>query len=173
MDGFDQDDSEDEGEERGEVDGCFLAAQRDALEALDLADGDFNARPPGVEDFRKEPRPVFDVRAVGDGGTDAAVAGGSAVGLRVVAFVGERGAGVEIRSDVQQDWEMRAVAGLAARQQESDRQALEVCFQMDFRGKAAARPPEGLILLPLLLPPLRRARERRSSRTFGRDARFR
>ena len=64
-----------------------------------------------------------------------------AIGVRFVAFVGERGA----RKDVVQcptERKLRTVAGLAACQQEGDGQPFEVRLQMDFRGKAAARPTE-------------------------------
>ena len=121
VDGFDRDDCEDEGEERSEVDSCFLASKGDALEALDLADGDFDTRSSGIEDFRKERRLLFDVGAIGDGRTHAASASGLAIGLRVVSFVGERGARIDVGSDIQQGRESGVVAGLAARQQERDR----------------------------------------------------
>jgi len=54
VDGFDQDQAAYEGEEGSEVFGGLLAAQGDAFEALDFADGLFDARASFVENAGKE-----------------------------------------------------------------------------------------------------------------------
>jgi hypothetical protein len=121
VDGFDEDDCKDECQERSKVDSSFLAPEGYPLEALDFADRDFDASSGGVEDFRKELWLIFDMGPVRDGRTHAAVARSLPIGLRVVSFVGERGARVDVWSDIQQSWELRTVGGFASGQQISDR----------------------------------------------------
>ncbi len=121
VDGFDEDDCKDECQERSKVDSSFLAPEGYPLEALDFADRDFDAPSGGVEDFRKELWLIFDMGPVRDGRTHAAVARSLPIGLRVVSFVGERGARVDVWSDIQQSWELRTVGGFASGQQISDR----------------------------------------------------
>jgi hypothetical protein len=81
VDGFDQDDAEYECEERRIVLRGLLATQADSLEALDLSDELFDARPRLVQDFRKELRPILRVLAPGDRRACAAFARGFAIGL--------------------------------------------------------------------------------------------
>jgi len=56
VDGFDQDEGTGQGEEGGEVSRRLLTAQRDALEAFDLANRLFDAGAAFVEHLRKEGR---------------------------------------------------------------------------------------------------------------------
>ena len=58
VDGFEDDESEWEGDERSEVPIGLLAAERDALEALELADQLLDAGAGPVERLREEGRPV-------------------------------------------------------------------------------------------------------------------
>src|SRR5436305_12451574 len=58
VDGFDQDEAEGDGDEGTEVLCCLLASKRDPLEALELADRLFDARPRLVERFREVNRTV-------------------------------------------------------------------------------------------------------------------
>jgi len=83
---------------------------------------------------------------------NAALARRRAIGLAIVAFIGERGARRHIRTDVEQDRKLWAVADLAACQDERNGEAVEIRLDVDFRRKAAARTSEGLILLPLFAP---------------------
>src|SRR6202162_4489823 len=152
VDGFDQDERAGEGNEGSEVLGGLLAAQVDAFEALELAVPLLDAGASGVEDFGKEGGLVFGVLAVGDDGADAATARRRSVGLGIVALVAKHGPGRDVRADVEQDREIAAVAGLAAGQMESQRQAVEIGFQVYFGGKSAARASEGLALLPPFAP---------------------
>jgi len=152
VDGFDQDERASEGNEGSEVLRGLLAAQGDAFEALELAVALLDAGASGVEDFGKEGGLVFGVLAVGDDGADAAAARRLPVGLGIVALVAENGARRDVRADVEQECEIAAVAGLAAGQMESQRQTVEIGFQVDFRRKSAARAAEGLALLPPFAP---------------------
>jgi len=72
VDGFDQDKGTGERDEGSEVLRRLLAAQGDALEALDLADALLGASAPLVEDLGKESRLRGSILAVRDGGADAA-----------------------------------------------------------------------------------------------------
>ncbi len=74
VDGFYQDKGADEANEGSEVLRGFLAAQGDAFEALDFADGLLDAGAPLVEDPGKEGGLCEGIRAVRNGGTDAAPA---------------------------------------------------------------------------------------------------
>ena len=75
------------------------------------------------------------VLAVRDGGADAATACRLAVGLGVVAFVAEHGPRRDVGADIEQDLEIAAVAGLAAGQMESQRQAVKIGLQVDLGRK--------------------------------------
>jgi len=59
VDGFDDDEAKSKGDERSVVLDRFLAAERDTLEALELADQLLDAGASPVERFRKERRPVL------------------------------------------------------------------------------------------------------------------
>ena len=59
MDGFDDDEAKSEGDERPVVLDRFLAAERHALEALELADELFDAGAGAIERLGEESRPVL------------------------------------------------------------------------------------------------------------------
>ena len=59
MDGFDDDEPKRECDEGSEVLVRFLAAERNALEALELADELFEAGAGAIERLREEGRPVL------------------------------------------------------------------------------------------------------------------
>lgn len=82
----------------------------------------------------------------------ATFAGNRPVGVAVIAFVGDDGAGCLVGSGVDQIGEERAVGRLAAGQFERNRQAVMVCFQVNFRAEPATRPPERLARLPPFAP---------------------
>ena len=132
MDGFDQDEHASDRDEGSEVLCGLLAAQGDPFEALDLADTLFDAGASLVEDAGKEIGFCGSVLAVRNGGADAAPARCLAVGLGVVTFVTEHRAWRDIGTDVEEDFEIAAVAGLAAGEMEGQRQAVEIGFQVDF-----------------------------------------
>ena len=105
-----------------------------------------------VEDFREESGSVGRRRAMRNDRTNAALAGAVAIGFGVVTFVGDGGAGRYVGSDVEQELEVAAVAGLAASQMEGERQAVEIDLEVDFGREAAARAAERLIVLPPFAP---------------------
>lgn len=67
MDGFDKDEGEGESDDCGEALLCLLAAQGDALEALELSEALFDPGTALVERLREEGRPVLGVRFERDG----------------------------------------------------------------------------------------------------------
>ena len=78
--------------------------------------------------------------------------GGLPVSRGVVAFVGQRGARHDIGADVEQDLELAAVTGLAAREVDGKRLAVVVALEVDLGREAAARAAERLVVLPPLAP---------------------
>ena len=152
VDRFDQDEGSGEGNERAEVCGGFFAAQGDAFEAFELADGLFDAGPSSVERPCEALWPVPGVLSVGNDRQGASFPGELAVSGAVIALVGNDDAGPDIGAEVHQGFEMRAVCRLAAGQVEGDRQAVEIRLQVDFRAETAPRAPERLTLLPPFAP---------------------
>src|SRR3954454_14342576 len=59
VDGFDDDEAQSECDEGSEVPVRFLATERNALEALELADEVFDAGAGSIERLREEGRPVL------------------------------------------------------------------------------------------------------------------
>src|SRR3954454_14201005 len=144
VDGFENDQAECECDERPEVPVGLLAAERDALETLELSHEllDAGARP--VERLREEGRPLLGRGLHGDDRADAPLAGRSPVGLGIIAFVAHRGAGRDIRPEVEQDLELAAVARLTRGQVEGERHAVEIDLDVDLGREAPARAAEGL-----------------------------
>ena len=105
-----------------------------------------------VERAREEVGLVLLIGLVRDHGRDAARSRRRAVGLAGVALVADDGAGLNVRPDIEQRFEMRRVGSLAAGQIESDDVARRVRLGVDFRGEAAARTSERLRVLPPLAP---------------------
>jgi hypothetical protein len=152
VDGFDEDEAECEGDEGGEVLVRLLAAEGDALEALELTDQLLDARPRPVERFREEGRPRLGRGFVRDHRADAPLARRGTVALGVITFVGHGGAGRDVRPEVEQDLKLAAVARLTRGQVEGERQAIEVDLEVDLGREAAARAAERLARLPPLAP---------------------
>src|SRR3954468_22334156 len=152
VDGFENDQAECECDERPEVPVGLLAAERDALEALELSHEllDAGARP--VERLREEGRPLLGRGLHGDNRADASLAGRGPVGLGIIAFVAHRGAGRDIRPEVEQDLELAAVARLTRGQVEGERQAVEIDLDVDLGREAPARAAEGLARGPPFSP---------------------
>ena len=154
----DADEEEDEDEAAGESDDGgeaafgLLAAQGDALEALELSEALLDAGAPPVKRLREEGWALLRVGFERDGGRDAARPGAGPDGLGVIAIVGERRARRDIGTQIQQQLEERTVAGFPAGQVEGDRQAVEVALEVDLGGEAAARTAEGLAVLPPFAP---------------------
>lgn len=92
-----------------------------------------DARASLIEDFREEPGLVFGVGSIRNGWTYASLPRSRAIGFGVVAFVSKRGARQDVRTKIEQGRELATVAGLAAGQDERDRQPVEICLEVDFR----------------------------------------
>ncbi len=105
-----------------------------------------------VENFRKERGLVDGGLPVWDRRANAPVARRLAIAFGVVAFVGERRARCDVRADIEERFEVSAITRLAARQMKGDGKPIEIGLEMDFRREAAARTPEGLIVLPPFAP---------------------
>lgn len=152
MDGFDEDKAARESDNGGEAAFGLLAPQGDALEALELSEALLNTGAAPVKRLGEEGRPLFRVGFEGNGRRDAAGSGDGPIGPRVITFVGERGTGRDVGTEIQQQFEERAVAGLAAGQVKGDRLAVEVALEVDLGGEAPARAAKGLSVLPPFAP---------------------
>lgn len=152
MDGFGEDNEEGECDEGAVVLRGLLAAQGDAFEALELADGLLDPGASPVEGFGKVPLRRLCGALLRDHGCDTAAAGEIAVGIAVVTLVADDGAWRHIRAEVEKDREMAGVAGLAAGEVEGEGRAVEVALQMDLGGEAAAGAAQRLAVLPPLAP---------------------
>src|ERR1700730_18339089 len=82
VDGFDQDEAADQGDEGAIVLGGLFAPQSDALEALDLAVGLLDARAAFVQDAWEEFRSC-EIGSVGDHRADAAITCGLPIGCGI------------------------------------------------------------------------------------------
>jgi hypothetical protein len=87
-----------------------------------------------------------------DNGTDAAHPRCLPVGFGVVALIGHCRAGPDVRSDIEQGFELAAIAGFAAGQVEIERVAFEIGLEVDFGREPAARPAKGFAILPPFAP---------------------
>ena len=138
MDGFDQDEATREGDK-----GCvtldgFLAAENDALEALQLADRLLDAGAALVERAWEEAGSIRRIVPMWDYWANSPLAGGGAVGLRIIAFVGQRRTRPDVGTDVQQCLELTAVARLATGQMEGDGQPGEILVENPPRERPSA-----------------------------------
>lgn len=89
------------------------------------------------------------------------------VGLAGISLVAHHRAWLDIGTERKQDGKVRRVGFLATGQVESNRMAVKVCFQMDFRREPAARAAERLVCCPLLRPLPKRGRGLWCCRTFA------
>jgi hypothetical protein len=131
VDGFDQDEAESKGYERGVVLIHFLAAKSNALEPLELSHGLLDASPSTVERLGKELWLLFSRRPIRNGRADAAGAGGLPVGLGVIALVAYRSPRCDIRPKVEERLKMRAVADLTTGQVKAERIAIPIGLEVD------------------------------------------
>lgn len=133
---------------------ALVFSQRNAmrLKRLSFPKGLLDARPGPVEGFWKEDGSLLGVGFAGNDRSDAADAGGGAIALAVVAFVGDGGAGPHVGPEIQQRFELWAVTGLSTSQDEGEGQAGKVGLEVDLRRETAPRAAERLILLPPFAP---------------------
>ena len=137
MDGFDQDKHKGQRDERGIVLLGFLAPHGHPLEALGLADQLLGAGPQLVKPLWEEPRLALDIGPVRNDRRYPSLTCGVAVCLGVIALVGDDPAWRHIRTDVEQDLELPAVAGFVACEMKVERQALEVALDVNFGAEPA------------------------------------
>lgn len=152
VDGFGEDDEQRECDEGAVVLGGLLAAQGNALETLELADGLLDAGACPVERLGEVPLRGSCSALLRDHGSDARPSRKLTVGVAVIALVADDRARRDIRTEIEKDREMAGIARLAAGEVEGERQTVEVRFQMDLGGEAAAAAPQRLIVLPPLAP---------------------
>jgi hypothetical protein len=112
----------------------------------------FNSRTGLVECLCEEGRLVLLVGFVRDDRSDAALARRPAIGLAGIALVADDGAGLNVRSDGEQRFEVPRIGRLPARQIEADDRARCIRFGVDLGGEPTARPPERLPFLPPFAP---------------------
>ena len=122
------------------------------MEALDLAHHLLDSRPRFVEDFCEELRLVDGIRAIGDYRTNAAFTRRLPICLRIIALVRDNGAGINIGTEVEEHFEVAAVARFAAGQMEADRIAVEIGLEMDLGREASPGAPECFAILPPFAP---------------------
>ena len=152
MDGFDEDEAERQGDNGSVVLCGLLTSERNPLEALQLAHGLLDARTTPIEQLREESRPVLGGALIGNGRTDPARARRLAIGPGVVTLVAHSRAGRHVGTDLQQDLEVPAVAGLAFREVERKRMAVKVGLEVDLGREPARRAAQSLSVLPPLAP---------------------
>src|SRR3954452_11429033 len=80
---------------------------------------------------------------------DAALAGGRAIGFGIIAFVTHGRAGRDVGSEVEQDLELRAVAGLTFREVKREGAPIQVSLE----GDLGRDPPAGAAQRLTILPP--------------------
>jgi hypothetical protein len=152
VDGFDQEEDTSESDESGIVSLCFLTSHGHAFETLDLADQLLDPGAQLVEPLGEEFRSVLGRASMRNDRDDPSAAGSLAVGLGVVSLVGDGGPRRHVRANIEERFELAAVAGLVAGEMKVERQAVEVAFDVDLGAEAAARPAERLVLLPPFAP---------------------
>ncbi len=152
VDGFDEDEAQSKRDERAVVLVRLLAAQSNALEALEFAHRLLNPSPPAVERLGEERWLVFDRLAIRDGRTDAAGAGGLPVGLGVIALVAHSRPWRDVGPKIEQCLEVRAVAGLTTGQAKAQRIAIPVGLEVDLGREPTPGAAQGLPTLPPFAP---------------------
>ena len=152
VDGFDCDEGECQSDEGAIVLGCLLAAERNALEALELADRLLDASAASVEGAREELWPVASIALEGNDRADAAGARSLAIGPAIVALVTHSRTWGDIRPKIEHNLKLRAVARLTFCQVESKRQALVIDLEVDLGREAAPGATKRLFVLPPLAP---------------------
>ena len=130
----------------------LLASQRDAFEPLELADKLLDPRTPFVEDLWEAFRAVLCDLPHRDDRHDALGSGRTSIALGVVAFVRQRGPWRDVGAELEEQWKLWAVAGLAAGQVKGEWLTVEVGLEVDLGREATARTSERLALLPPFAP---------------------
>ena len=77
---------------------------------------------------------------------------GRAIARAVVSFVAHRSPRRDVGAKVQQNFELRAVAGLTLCEVEGERPSIQITLEVDLGREAAARAAQRLAILPPLAP---------------------
>ena len=152
VDGFHQDEAASERDQRGVVLGSFFAPESNALETLELAHCLLDSSAAFVEGLGEEGRAIFGIGAARDDRANVPLPCGLTVRGCVVPLVGQRRPGRDVRTDIEQDFKLPAVAGFAPSQMDGKGQAIKVGLEVDLGRKPAARATECLAILPPLAP---------------------
>jgi hypothetical protein len=152
VDEFDQAKGCGETDDRPEISGCLFAAESDPLEAFETSEALFDSCAGLVERLGEKGGLVLFVSFVRDHRSNAAGPRRRAICLAGITLVTNGGAGLDVRPDVEQGFEVAGVRGFAARQVEGDDVARRIGFCVDFCCEPAARAPERLIFLPPFAP---------------------
>jgi len=89
---------------------------------------------------------------MGNGGTDLPLPRGRPIGVGIMAFIAESSARGDLRTEVEQGLDVRAVADLASGQVEGDRLAVDVALELDLGREAATGAAEHLTVLLSFAP---------------------
>ena len=138
VDGFDQEEDTSESDESGIVSLCFLTSHGHAFETFDLADQLLDPGAQLVEPLGEEFRSVLSRASMRNDRDDPSAAGSLAVGCGVVSLVGNGGPRRYVRANVEERFELAAIAGLVAGEVKVERQAVEVALDVDLGAEAAA-----------------------------------
>jgi hypothetical protein len=169
VDVFDQDHSASKRHEGTVISLSFLATERDTFESFEFGERLLDPCPTLVQFGCEETRDVFASFAIGNYWANAALASGKSICLGIIALVSNCGAWMSVRANFEQGREESTVMGLPPSEQKGDRPPIEIALEVDLRGKATSRTPEGLILLPLLIPQLKHEPAPLWNRTSARD----
>ncbi len=138
VDGFGQEEDTSESDESGIVSLCFLTSHGHAFKTLDLADQLLDPGAQLVEPLGEKFRSVHGRASMRNDRDDPSAAGSLAVGFGVVSLVGDGGPRRHVRANVEERFELAAIAGLVAGEVKVERQAVEVALYVDLGAEAAA-----------------------------------
>jgi hypothetical protein len=111
--GFNQDQPTSERDESGEILGGFLAAQSNAFEPFQLSGHLLDPGASPVEPLWEKAGPVLGVGPTWDHRNDVSFAAGRTIAIGVVALVGHRRTGFDIRADVERCGQLCSIADFA------------------------------------------------------------
>src|SRR4051812_42524445 len=150
VDGFDDDEAKSECDEGCKVLVRFLATERKALEALELAHKLLDTGAGSIECLREERWPVLGRCLERDHWADATLARGRAIGFGIIAFVPHSRAGRDVGPKIKQDLKLRAVAGLTLCEVKREGASIQISLEVDLGREPAARAAQRVTLLPPL-----------------------
>src|SRR3954466_5078462 len=148
VDGFEDDEAKSECDEGCKVLVRFLATERKALEALELAHKLLDTGAGSIECLREEGWPVLGRCLERDHWADATLARGRAIGFGIIAFVPHSRAGRDVGPKIKQDLKLRAVAGLTLCEVKREGASIQISLEVDLGREPAAGAAQRVTLLP-------------------------